>query len=93
MVPAVVAMVLEFYLLKISKLHVCCAVGMTGFSGAKSAERESKFGSGNSNFLLENVECVGNETSIDHCSSNGWGNQDCGSSEVAGVVCVGWSNE
>ena len=63
------------------------------YSGAKSAERESRFGSGNGNFVLDDVECTGNEASIDHCLNDGWGSHNCGSGEVAGVVCVGWSNE
>nr|XP_018903702.1 PREDICTED: uncharacterized protein LOC109034806 [Bemisia tabaci] len=38
-------------------------------------------------YLMDDVRCAGNESSISKCSFNGWGTHDCGPEEVAGVVC------
>jgi len=37
--------------------------------------------------LLDNVQCSGNERSIDECEHPGWGEHNCGHSEDAGVSC------
>ncbi|XP_026482310.1 neurotrypsin-like [Ctenocephalides felis] len=36
---------------------------------------------------MDDVECLGNETSIRECQFNGWGVHDCLPEEAAGVVC------
>lgn len=36
---------------------------------------------------MDNVLCDGNETEISHCRFNGWGDNDCESSEAAGAIC------
>ena len=38
---------------------------------------------------LDDLGCTGNETSIAMCSHAGWGVNNCGHNEDAGVVCGG----
>ncbi|KPU78925.1 uncharacterized protein Dana_GF10854, isoform B [Drosophila ananassae] len=39
------------------------------------------------NYLMDEIECRGNETSLKDCSFKGWGVHNCGVDEVAGVIC------
>ena len=45
------------------------------------------FGQGTGNILLDDVTCLGNETSILDCSTNQIGQNDCDHSEDVGVIC------
>lgn len=36
---------------------------------------------------MDNVFCDGNENDVMHCRFDGWGNNDCTSTEAAGVIC------
>ena len=58
-----------------------------GYDGALSAPRAAAFGQGTGQIWLDNVGCFGNETSISQCIHKGWGNENCGHSKDAGVVC------
>uniref|UniRef100_A0A8C6VI68 SRCR domain-containing protein n=1 Tax=Naja naja TaxID=35670 RepID=A0A8C6VI68_NAJNA len=53
------------------------------------ATNEAYFGQGTGNILLENVQCKGNESSIEKCSNSGWGIHHCDHKEDAGVICSG----
>lgn len=59
-----------------------------GYPGAREAYRASAFGEGHDPIWLDNVQCVGNESSIDECIHNPFGDNNCGHNEDAGVECT-----
>jgi len=64
---------------------VCRALG---YPDAISAVRSAYFGQGSGYIWLDNVHCVGNESSIENCPHNGWNSHDCSHSEDASVICA-----
>ena len=46
------------------------------------------FGEGTSEILLDNVNCLGNETSLADCQHRGWGVHNCGHHEDVAIKCV-----
>ncbi|KAM8826053.1 scavenger receptor cysteine-rich type 1 protein M130-like isoform 1-T2 [Synchiropus picturatus] len=54
---------------------------------ALTAKYGSFFGAGEGEVWLDDVECVGNETSLEHCPRPEFGHNNCGHSEDAGVIC------
>ena len=58
-----------------------------GYDGALRAVRNAAFGQGTGQIWLDDVQCVGNERSISHCSHLGWGAHNCRHYQDAGVVC------
>ena len=64
---------------------VCQILGL-GESG--SALGSAAFGEGSGDIILDNVECVGTETDLFSCPSNGPLSHNCGHGEDAGVQCI-----
>ena len=61
-----------------------------GFGPAIAAKDGRSYGeaSGRTIIWLDDVDCVGNESTIEDCSHNGWGNQNCYHHfDDAGVQC------
>ena len=56
-----------------------------GFASVVSATSNSKFGRVPDVFKMDDVHCTGEENSLLKCPHNR--NDDCGSSEGAGVIC------
>ena len=58
-----------------------------GYSDAVSAPHSARFGQGSGPIWLNNVFCLGIESSIVDCGHNGWGVENCAHSEDASVIC------
>ena len=78
----------NFFIFSVSqdvlKVYICCT-GSTALSNAA-------FGQGTGAILLDNVACVGTESRLVDCRSNGIGIHNCIHAEDAGVRCVGKHN-
>ena len=57
------------------------------FGKAIAARGEAFYGQGSDKIWLDNVNCIGTELTIENCSHNGWGNDDCSHNEDAVIKC------
>lgn len=47
------------------------------------------FGSGTGMIWMDNVNCIGNESSLGDCQHPGFGNHNCLHTEDVGIICEG----
>ena len=72
-------------LFNLSAANVVCR--QLGYPGAV---RVASYGLGSSQIWLDDVQCIGNETSIVDCSHNGFNIYDCNfNTDQVGVECIG----
>ena len=71
----------------INDAHVVCKE--LGYPEAVRYYRSSYFGQGSGPIWLDDLACMGTETSLHYCSHNGVGNHDCVHHKDVGVVCSG----
>jgi len=50
---------------------------------------DNRFDADSGQIWLNNVQCVGNETSLADCEHNGWSNHNCTHSEDVSLACTG----
>ena len=64
----------------------CRQLGFPGAVRATTAAAEFTIGDGP--IVLDDLECNGDERTLGECTHRGWGDNNCGHSEDAGVVCA-----
>ena len=64
---------------------VCRQLGYSTLNAV--AHSNAFYGRGSGTIWLDQVTCSGFESRLSDCSSNVWGNNDCGHSEDVGIKC------
>ncbi|XP_076766671.1 uncharacterized protein LOC143433270 [Xylocopa sonorina] len=59
-----------------------------GYGGHAIAKKDGYFGPGEGPIWLDEVICVGNETQLNRCEHDHWGQHNCNHDEDAGVICT-----
>ena len=57
--------------------------------GYRGALEVASFGAGTGQIWLDELQCVGNEASIEQCLHSGFGVHNCFHSDDVGVKCIG----
>ena len=70
---------------KLSAAQIVC--NELGFGPAISARYNASYGVGSGQIWLDDVNCVGTESTIGNCSHSEWGVHNCNHDEDAGVKC------
>ncbi|XP_050394148.2 uncharacterized protein LOC126812030 isoform X2 [Patella vulgata] len=65
--------------------NVACR--MLGYPGAEKLSVFAEFGPGEGNILLTDVQCIGNETSLEDCDKSPWRKHSCNIYEAVGLYC------
>ncbi|KAF7284717.1 hypothetical protein GWI33_021726 [Rhynchophorus ferrugineus] len=58
-----------------------------GYRGSASIKKDAYFGRSDGPIWLDQVTCLGNESSIETCTHWDWGEHNCDHSEDVGIVC------
>ena len=74
----------------INDAHVVCR--QLGFPNAVDAYQSAHYGQGTGQIWLDDVNCLGNESSLFSCRHGGVGSHNCGHGEDASVRCKGENN-
>nr|XP_023671067.1 scavenger receptor cysteine-rich type 1 protein M130-like [Paramormyrops kingsleyae] len=60
------------------------------FCGESAVVRHyGDFGPGKGHIWMDEVSCIGSESTLKECRSEGWGKHNCGHEHDAGVICTG----
>ena len=70
----------------LSDARVVCR--QLGFLDAEAAYQGGSVLDGTGQIWLDDVNCKGNESSLFSCTHSGWGSNNCGHAEDAGVRCI-----
>ncbi|XP_050536045.1 neurotrypsin-like isoform X2 [Daktulosphaira vitifoliae] len=58
-----------------------------GFKQIRKITHNSFFGQASRKYWIDNIRCTGQESELTDCQFSNWGENDCDSSEAAGVIC------
>ena len=69
----------------IEEANVICK--QLGYPAASRAWTDARFGQGSGSFVVRDLRCAGNESSIEQCQHSSWNDNTCVHGKDAGVTC------